>query len=230
MKRRLRYISLFPIIPFFVFAQSESVKPGINDPYLNPDLQVEEWVERFEREGREVYDNRSEIVNRIGLEPGMAVADVGAGTGLFLPLLAKGVGEEGTVYAIEIVPKFVEHVDTLAKENHWANVETVLCTERSIELPSNSIDVAYICDVYHHFEYPMDSLASIHTALKPGGQIIMIDFKRIPGVSSDWILDHMRAGQEVFEQEITSAGFQKVEEIDDLLRDNYMLRFQKQSL
>ena len=60
-----------------------SVKPGVNTSYLEPDLDVSRAVERFEREGREVYDQRAAIVARAGLRPGMRVADIGAGTGLF---------------------------------------------------------------------------------------------------------------------------------------------------
>jgi SAM-dependent methyltransferase len=107
-----------------------------------------------------------------------------------------------------------------------ANVATVLCTERSVALPPGSIDLAFLCDVYHHFEYPMESLASIHRALRPRGELFLIDFKRIPGVSSDWILDHVRAGQEEVTAEIESAGFRQAEELD-FLEDNYLLRFRK---
>ena len=103
----------------------------------------------------------------------------------------------------------------------------MLCTERSTELAPNSIDLAFICNVYHHFEYPNDTLASLHQALRPGGRIVLIDFKRIPGTSADWILNHMRAGQEVFEAEITAVGFAKTREITDLLSDNYFVIFKK---
>ena len=208
-------------------AQNESVKPGINANYLNPELQVTEWVERFETEGREVFDHRQKIVDEVGIESGMAVADIGTGTGLFLPLFAEKVGPGGRVYAVDIVAKFLEHIDARIADNDWNAVETVLCTERSVELPTGSIDVAFICDVYHHFEYPPESLASIHAALKPGGRLFLVEFKRIPGESSDWMLDHVRAGQEVFTAEITAAGFDKISEVKDLLSDNYVLKFRK---
>jgi predicted methyltransferase len=105
-------------------------------------------------------------------------------------------------------------------------VQTVLCTERSVELPTHSIDLAFLCDVYHHFEYPQSSLASIHQALRPGGEMVVVDFKRVPGKSSDWTMNHVRAGQEVVEEEIAAAGFKKIEQAD-VLKDNYLLRFRK---
>ena len=103
-----------------------------------------------------------------------------------------------------------------------------MCTERSIELPENSIDLAFLCDVYHHFEYPQSSLASIHRALRPGGEFMMVEFKRIPGQTSEWTLSHVRAGQEVFTAEIEKAGFEKIRE-DSLLKDNYVIRFRKRT-
>ncbi len=88
------------------------------------------------------------------------------------------------------------------------------------------MDLAFICDVYHHFEYPHSSLASLHRALRPGGELVLVEFKRVPGQSSDWVLNHVRAGQEVFTAEIEAAGFKKAQEIN-LLKENYILRFRK---
>jgi ubiquinone/menaquinone biosynthesis C-methylase UbiE len=154
------------------------------------------------------------------------VADIGAGTGLFAPLLSKAVGPDGTVYAVDIVKDFLAHIERRAAEAGLRNVRTVLCTERSAELPPASIDAAFICDTYHHFEFPRSTMASIRRALRPGGEIVLVDFKRIPGTSSEWILNHVRAGQETVTAEIEAAGFSKIEEIG-LLRDNYILRFRR---
>lgn len=208
-------------------AQDTSVNPGINASYLKEGLIVKDWIERLGREGREVYDGRQAIVERLGLEPGMDVADIGTGTGVHLPFLASKVRPNGKAYAVDIVPKFIEHIAAQAKANQWSNVTPVLCTERSVELSAASIDVAFICNVYHHFEFPTDTLASIHQSLRSGGRLILIDYKRIPGTSGEWMLTHMRASQEVFEAEITAAGFTKTEEITDLFKDNYFVIFTK---
>ena len=69
-------------------------------------------------------------------------------------------------------------------------------------------------------------MASLHRALRAGGEVVVVDFKRIPGHSSDWVMEHVRAGQEVFTNEIEATGFQKLEQVD-LLKDNYILRFRK---
>ncbi len=204
----------------------KSVRPGINAEYLQPKVDVQTWVERFEKEGREIYERRQEIVATVKVQPGWIVADIGAGTGLFTPMLAGATGPSGKVFAVDIVPDFLKHIEARLAQSGVTNVQTVLCTERSVELPTNSIHLAFICDVYHHFEFPKSSLASLHRALKDDGQLFLIEFKRIPGISSDWVMNHVRAGQAVFTVEIESAGFNQVEEIP-LLKDNYVLRFKK---
>ncbi|MGE0481126.1 MAG: class I SAM-dependent methyltransferase [Phycisphaerae bacterium] len=208
-------------------APETSVRPGINAEYMDGD--VSKWVERFEHEGREVYDHRQQIVDQIGLKPGMVVADVGAGTGLYTKMLAGAVGPKGVVYAVDIAPAFVEHIRGRAAAEGLENVRAVLCTERSVELPAGSVDVAFSIDTYHHFEYPQSTLASIRKSLRPGGQWIVVDFERIPGVSSEWILNHVRAGREAVIAEIQAAGFKLVSQGNEaaFLRQNYFLRFQK---
>jgi ubiquinone/menaquinone biosynthesis C-methylase UbiE len=203
-----------------------SVKPGINTEYLKPNLNVSNWVERFEKEGREIYDHRRQIIAAAKIRPGSVVADIGSGTGLFTPMLSAATGPRGKVYAVDIVPSFLKLIEERSSQAGLRNVQTVLCTERSVELPPSSIDSAFICDVYHHFEYPRQSLASLHRALRRHGEVFLIDFKRVPGVSSDWILSHVRAGQDLVTAEFEAAGFEKIEEID-LLKDNYTLRFRK---
>lgn len=206
-------------------AQDKSVKPGINDQFQNP--KADDFVSRFEREGRDAFDHRDAIVKAVGLKPGMVVADVGAGTGLFTVLFAKEVGPEGKIYAVDIAENFVKHVERQALSAGLKNVQGVVCQPDNVNLPPNSIDLAYICDVYHHFEFPHKTMQSIHKALKPDGQVILIDFRRIEGKSTEWTLSHVRAGQEVFCKEIAEAGFQQIDEKQDLLKESYFVRFKK---
>jgi SAM-dependent methyltransferase len=205
-------------------AQEKSVRPGINDPFKDPDLK--KYLGVFEGESREIYAKRNEIVAACQLKPGMAVADVGAGTGLFTRLFAKDVGPSGKVYAVDIAQKFLDHIAKTAKDSGLKNVVPVLCTASSAKLPANSVDLVFICDTYHHFEFPFKTMASIHRALRPGGKVVLIDFHRIQGVSSEWVMGHVRAGQETFAQEIRQSGFKQLGE-EKLLKENYLLRFEK---
>jgi predicted methyltransferase len=204
--------------------QEKSVKPGINKPFEDPD--VPKYLDTFEKNGREIYDFRKEIVEACKLKPGMAVADIGAGTGLLTRMFAPAVGEKGTVYAVDIAQKFLEHIKKTCDDAGIKNVKFVKCTDTSAELPENSIDLAFICDTYHHFEFPFKTMASIHKALKPGGQLILIDFHRIKGQSTDWVMGHVRAGQEVFAKEVEDSGFKQVEE-KKFMKQSYFLRFER---
>jgi ubiquinone/menaquinone biosynthesis C-methylase UbiE len=222
---RLACALLLSLLALPLAAQDKSVKPGINEQFQNP--QASEFTTRFEREGRDAFDHRHEIVKALGLKPGMVVADIGAGTGLFTILFAPQVAPGGKVFAVDIAANFVQHIEARARKEGLTNVEGVVCTADSVNLPPSSIDLAFICDTYHHFEFPYKTMASIHRALKPGGSVVVIDFHRIEGVSSEWTLNHVRAGQEVFAKEISEAGFKQVDERKGLLKESYYLRFEK---
>lgn len=206
-------------------AQDKSVRPGINDSFQDP--KVADFVDRFEREGRDAFDHRLEILAALELRPGMAIADVGAGTGLFTRLFAPRVGPSGKVYAVDIAENFVQHIESAAQAEGLQQVVGIVCAADDARLPENSVDLVFICDTYHHFEFPHKTMRSIHRALRDKGQVVLIDFVRQEGVSSDWILGHVRAGQEVFEREITEAGFKKVGQQLDLLKESYFVRFEK---
>ena len=202
--------------------KEKSVKP------IDPEMSVEEYVKRFEIESREVYLARESILKELKISPGDLVADVGAGTGLFSRMFAKSVGEKGWVFAIDISARFIEHINRQSSALDLDNITGVLCAEDSINLPPQSVDVVFVCDTYHHFEYPKSTLSSIHRALKPGGQFVVIDFDRIPGKSREWLVNHVRAGKDVFRAEIMDAGFVLDEEVKIAgFKENYFLRFRK---
>lgn len=209
-------------------AGEKSVKPGINKSFIDPELDVDAFIKRFEIESREVYITRKSIVEACEIKKGDSVADVGAGTGLFTRLFSSEVGDAGWVYAVDVAPRFIEHINQEAINQKQNNITGVLCAENSVNLPPNSVDVVFICDTYHHFEYPKSTMASVHRALKDGGHLIVIDFERIPGKSREWLLGHVRAGKEVFRAEIMDAGFTLADELKiEGFKENYFLKFQK---
>jgi len=217
--KRLR-VALLCLLPFEILAQGAS--PKINEQYRNPDYS--RWQRNLETEGREVYEKRLAIVDAVAPQPGQAIADVGAGTGLFTRLLAARVGPQGRVYAVDIAREFVDGNLASARAARLNNVIGVVSTQADTRLDESSVDVAFVCDAYHHFEDPKAMLASIRRALRPGGMLVVVDFERIPGTSPDWILKHVRAGKEDFRREIEASGFRFAEEVK-LMRENYFLRF-----
>lgn len=202
------------------------IKGDINARFLDSDLDVERWKKTFEGESREVYASRKEVVAALQIAPGQSVADIGAGTGFYLWAFAEAVGPTGRVYGVEIAPRFLERLRKHVADEKMDNAVIITGTTRSVELPEGSVDLVFICDTYHHFEYPQTTLASIRRALRPGGALVIIDFKRIEGETADWIIEHVRAGKEVFRREIEAAGFVFDEELNiSGFAENYMMRF-----
>lgn len=201
-----------------------SAKPDINAPYQHPVYQ--DWVRRFEHPGREVYDRRYEIVNAVGIRPGMTVADIGAGTGLFTRLFVPLVGARGLVYAVDISRGFVASIERMAREQGLNNVRGIVNTQTDVSLPASSVDIAFVCDTYHHFEHPRETLASLHRALRPDGLLVVIDYRRVAPASAPWVLQHVRAGKDKVIEEIEAAGFQLTDDLP-FLKTNYFLRFRK---
>lgn len=228
MNQRFLLVFLSLSILPAVSGQEQSVKPGINDAFRNPN--VKEWVEKFEGESRETFEKRKQVVDACQIKPGQVVADIGAGTGLYTRLFAKAVEARGKVFAVDISQKFLDHIDKSCQALQLKNVKTILGKDTSSELPENSIDLAFICDTYHHFEFPYKMLASLHQAMKPKGRLVIIDFIRVPGQSREWVLGHVRAGQDVVEQEILKSGFKKVNEVKSLFKENYFVVFEKVEL
>jgi ubiquinone/menaquinone biosynthesis C-methylase UbiE len=217
-------------------AQTPTTKPHSQagkhvDPEINRQFKkakVKDFVKRFESEDREVFARREEIVRSIGLRPGMSVADIGAGTGLFTRLFAEQVGPRGKVYAVDISKDFLKHIADAARSRGEPQVVTIQGTQDSTRLPEDSIDLAFFCDVYHHIEQHESLLATVHKALRKGGELILIEFDRVEGKSSDFVLKHVRASQKQFIAEVEAAGFVR-EAIPGApkLKENFIARFRK---
>lgn len=227
-----RSVDFLPYQYFLEFTQGAAtdarVTPGINQAFLDPALDLQRWTANFEGESREIFAQRRAITEALQLKPGMAVADIGAGTGVFLEPFAQAIGPQGKLYAIDIAPKFIDHLHHRATTSGLTQVSAILGQEQRVPLPESTIDLAFVCDTYHHFEYPQAMLASIHRALRPGGTLVVIDFERIPEQSRPWVLEHLRGDKATFTKEIVAAGFRLAEEVTiPGFKENYFLRFTK---
>ena len=160
-----------------------------------------------------------ELVAAMNIEPGMTVADIGTGTGYMLPFLSRAVGPGGKVFGEDIQADFLER----AKAKKDANVELILGAETDPKLPPNSVDVALVLDVYHHFDYPDKMLAAIRRALKPGAHLVVVDFYKSASPSPG----HIRAERDDVASEIEHNGFHLLSKHDHLPKTQYMLTFEK---
>ncbi|MFM7564346.1 MAG: methyltransferase domain-containing protein [Planctomycetota bacterium] len=208
--------------------RSQPLPPDINKDFLDPNMDVQRWIERFELESREIFAGRQAILKATGVKPGQRIADIGAGTGLFTKLFAEATGPTGWVYAVDISPNFIQHIRGQLDKSEILFVSPILSSQKSITLPPDSVDLAFICDTYHHFEFVPETMQSIHAALRTGGTLVVIDFERLPGKSRQWVLDHVRGDKSQFREEIEAAGFEFVEEVEiPEFAENYLQKFKK---
>ena len=208
-------------------AERDKPPKDINDSYRDPDIKT--CLGRLETESREIYAKRERIAKDLGIKPGMSVADIGAGTGFFTFLFAKHAGPRGRVYAVDIAKEMTDRIDKLAAEQKLENIKTVVCAEDSVDLPYNSVDLAFICDTYHHFEHAKETMTSLFRAMRPGSELVVIDFFRIEGKTREWVFNHVRAGKKTFTKEIEAVGFELIDDGSkiDYLEENYVIRFRK---
>ena len=224
----MKFILLFCLLLLSVFtpvqAEEKNVSPGINQHYQ--DAKYQQWLSTFEWSGREVYDRRVDVLQKLGLKTGMDIADIGAGTGFYSLLFAQQVSKSGTVFAVDVTDDFVANIKRRAAQNKLHNIQDILSEQKDTRLLPASIDMAFVCNTYHHFEYPQAMLTSIHRALRPGGTLVIIDYRKQPGTSSSWVMSHVRHDKQSVIDEIEQGGF-KFQSESDMLKENYFLRFLK---
>lgn len=205
------------------WAQEASVSPTINQNFKSDALDVEGWATRFSGESREAFHARHDVVKAMALKPGEAVADVGAGTGIYTRLFAQAVGPTGTVYATDLAPKFLAYIAQNAAKDGLKNVRTVQAGDRASNLAEASVDVIFHSDVYHHFEFPQIMNADLRRALKPGGRMYVLEMEKAGGNDG-----HVRAPKNDVIAEIEKSGFQLVGQLKvPNLSENYLLQFRK---
>jgi len=163
------------------------------------------------------------LVERLKIEPGMTVADVGTGPGYMLPHLSKAVGPGGMVIAEDIFPDFLEKARDRARLNNLNGVEFVQGTERDPRLPAGAVDLVLVLDAYHHFDYPQQMLAAIGAALKPGGRLAIVEYYK-NGFRDP---KHIRVDEKELIQEVESAGFQLALNEEFNPKSQYLAVFKK---
>ena len=208
-------------------AQQPTAGQDINERFRSTELDTATMAARFESAEREAFARRHDVVAALGLRPGMAVADVGAGSGFYAALMAGAVGDAGTVYAVEIAPNWIDYLTGKFAAEELDNARVVRGTAASVELPDASVDLVFSSDTYHHFEDPPIILGSIHRALKPGGRWVVMDYDKVPGVTPPFLMEHLRIGKTEAVEEIESAGFTLEREVDLDLEQSYLAIFQR---
>ena len=166
-----------------VLYQRRAATPdGIGKVYMGREIsqvmgwQGAAWLEREEREREERTDL---LLPMLEIKSGMAVADVGAGSGYFARRIAARVGQGGAVYAVDVQPEMVRMLEALVKRSGpgLGQIKPVLGSATAVKLAAASIDLALMVDVYHELEFPHEMLASIVQAVKPGGRVVFVEYR-----------------------------------------------------
>ena len=206
-----------------LYTEQEPSRDGIGKFYMGREISKvmghlgAGWLERSERENEERTDL---LIENLGLRPTDHVADIGAGSGYFTfrmsPLVPKG-----KVFAVDISPQMLGIVRAKMEKKKSDNIYPILSTATELNLEDNSIDCALIVDAYHEFSHPYEMGMGIFRALKPGGKLILIEYRlEDPGVPIK-LLHKMSEAQA--KKEIYACGLNWVETLEILPQQHFMI-------
>ena len=183
---------------------------------------VDHWVAVFDDPSRDAWQKPDEILQALHIRAGMTVADLGAGTGYFSVRLAKAVGPEGRVLAIDVEPKLVAHLKERAEKESLPQITALLVPPDDPKLPAAGVSLVMIVDTWHHIDDRLTYLGKLAKGLAPGGRVAVVDFKKgdFPVGPPD---AHKLAPEDVI-REFSKAGWALAERKDDL-QYQYVLSF-----
>ncbi len=206
--KRLRLLLLVLVI-FLLGAQQRPQRPN-----------AQEYVKLLESERRVEQLQVERVVEALQCSPGQKIADLGAGSGLFTRPMARKVGTEGKVYAIDIDPELLKHIEKTAQAAGLSNIQTVLAAEDDPKIPE-PVDLIVIIDTLHHIGNQALYLKNLRRYLRPSGRIAVIDF------SKNWPPSHeeMKFSLDELEQWMRAAGFKRIEK-HDFLENNFFVIYQ----
>ena len=170
-----------------------------------------DWLTRPEREREEQPDR---VVASLRIPRGATVIDLGAGVGYFTWRLAKQVGPHGKVIAVDIQSQMLDMLSENMRKRRINNVETILGTPSDPRLAEDSADLALLVDVYHELAYPAKIMASVRRALRPGGRLAIVEYRK----EDPWIPIHPlhKMTVEEVKRELEPIGFEPLEVLDFL--------------
>ena len=189
---------------------------GINKWYMGRQIahvMSHYGIDWLEREEREMEENTSLLLKNLAVKPGMVVADIGAGSGYHSALLSKMVGT-GKVFAVDVEPEMIAYLNARIKQEKLTRIVPVLSTEQKVSLPENTIDMMLLVDVYHEFSFPYEMALSMRAALKPGGKLVLVEFRAEDATVPIKTIHKMSEAQAI--KEFKAAGFAFDKNIDNL--------------
>lgn len=177
----------------------------------------------LERPSRELEERPLAAIEALGLAPTAIVADIGAGTGYFATRIARRV-PQGKVLAVDIQPEMLALLGENLAEAGITNVEGILGQPDRPNLPPEGVDLALLVDAYHEFEYPREMMMGIRSALKPGGRVVLVEYRAENPLILIKRLHKLSAAQA--RRELAAVGLRWIK-TDDRLPQQHLLFFEK---
>jgi arsenite methyltransferase len=174
----------------------------------------------FNKKASDPKNKPDQILETIALQPGQTIADIGAGGGYFSLRFADAVGRNGMVYAIDTNPEFLEFITNTSTEKGLSNIKTVLAAEDKLILPKKSLDVIFLRNVYHHLQNRVEYFRNLKEFLKPGGKIVIIEYKRGGPFSFQRIFGHYVL-KETIVKEMEESGYHLKNDYDFLQKQSF---------
>ena len=184
-----------------------------------------EWIARLERPERVKELKVDYIIDKLRLGPGMIVADLGAGAGVFAYPFARAVGAKGKVYAVDVDQGFIDYIQKRAQEQNLGNLQAILGKFEDPRLPE-TIDLAFFHDVLHHVDKREAYLKTVAGYLKPGGRIAVVELDVTRPDASHRDDPKLQVRKEELQQWMAAAGLDRAEEIP-LVDDKWFVVYQK---
>lgn len=212
----------FLLVAVIALAQQPGIHPISGRRYAAVmGYQGADWLDREERDIEEAPDK---ALDALDLREGLVVADIGAGSGYMTVRMAKRVGPTGRVFAEDIQPQMIDLLKARLSREKVTNVTPVLGTFDDPKLPADTIDMMLLVDVYHEFSEPVKMLGGMRAALKSGGRLVLLEYrKEDPSVPIR--LEHKMSVAEA-KAEVEAAGF-TLEKVDPRLPRQHILVFRK---
>jgi ubiquinone/menaquinone biosynthesis C-methylase UbiE len=221
-KARWVAIALWLFLPSIVAVSAQSPAPPPGTPPLQQRKTSEPYtgdLSVFESPGREERLQINRVMDILGITPGKAVADIGAGSGWFTVRAAKRVGGGGVVYAVDINPEAIRYIGERAQKGQLRNVKTILSKADDALLPARSVDVVLLLKTYHEVAQPVVLLQNLQGALRSGAKVGIID-RNGNG-------ENHGVGRDVVIRETKQAGYKLLDQYDFVKGDkmDYFLVF-----
>ncbi len=188
----------------------------------HPPASANEYIRSLEDPGRDEWQQPGKVVDSLGLKPGETVADLGSGSGYFTVRFARAVAPGGKVYAVDVDREMLDYLATRAREEQLSNIELLRAGAHDPRLPPQSVDVIFICDTLHHIEDRATYYPLLRRALKPGGRLVNVDFKKDPEIKLGPPFA-MRIAQADCVKEIEAGGFRLMKTFDFLPYQYYLV-------